>query len=62
MHTASRPFKNDGHTAGSGNYEIISWIFSFLALWVGFRYLSQLIVAVLVKLYESLIQNNIFRI
>ena len=63
MQTASKPFKSDGHyAAGTGNYEIISWIFTFLALWVGLRYLSQLIILVLVKLYESLIQNNIFRI
>jgi hypothetical protein len=62
MQTASKPFKSDGHYTGTGNYEIITWIFTFLALWVGFRYLSQLIIAVLIKLYESLIQNNIFRI
>jgi hypothetical protein len=63
MQTASKPFKSDGHyITGTGNYEIITWIITFLALWVGFRYLCQLIIAVLIKLYESLIQNNIFRI
>lgn len=62
MQTVTKHFKSDGHAAGTENYEIITWIFTFLALWLGFRYLSQLIIAVLIKLYESLIQNNIFRI
>lgn len=63
MQTASKPFKSDRHFAtGTGNYETITWIFTFLALWLGFRYLSQLIIAGLIKLYESLIQNNIFRV